>query len=768
MTQRRKLLGAVAFVALAASLQQAALAQTANAPIGARADVRVKPAEPDGDIIVTATRRANTLQQVPLSITALNEAALQARTATSFLDYAGAAPNLSFGTTGEGVSGSRTIAIRGVADAKTTGFYIDDTPLPESLDPRVVGIDRIEVLRGPQGTLYGARSMGGTVRLITTQPDPTRLSGEVHGLASGTRLGGFNYQVDGAVNLPIATDVAALRLGGFSSQDSGYFSRVFNTPGGTPGQTTEKQNIGRVRSYGAQAALQLRPASGLTITPRIIYQHTASNGFPFADVAVPAGLVSTVLQPGSLVQRRAFDIAEGGRDRWALGSVDIQYKTGIGQIISSTSFFDRKIRDQEDYSSYIPSLVGGLVPPVPGLAQLYRRTRQFTQEVRFSSDFSGPFQLIVGGYFSKARELRQIAPTYQSTLLLLGFPTDLVLDSSLRSRTREIAAFGEASYSLTSHLKATVGLRAFDTRLSADQTAVGVAVGGVASFPNTVNSEHGVTPKLNLQYSFDKNNQIYANVAKGFRPGGVNGLVPTAFGCAANLAALGLTQDSTKFYRSDSLWSYELGAKTSLFSRALTLNGAIFQIDWDNIQQRISLACGFAFRSNNGKARSRGFEAEATLRPMPGLTLTAGAGYTNAKFTESPAAAQYKAGDRVPQVPRWTATTAVDYNRDIGDRKRLFAHLDYRYVGSSVSDTNSVSDPSTGRLVPRIRPSYSLVDGRIGIGFGRYEVALFGKNLTDERASLSDSQSIAAETAGVARVVVNPPRTLGAELRARF
>ena len=250
------------------------------------------------EIVVTATRRSESLQDVPMSITALNAATLEQRAVKSFIDYASQVPSLAFGSTGDGSATARTISIRGVSGDNTTGFYIDETPVPDSIDPRVIDVERIEVLRGPQGTLYGARSMGGTVRMITTQPDLNNFSGRVSANGRKTQeASNADYGVDGAVNIPLIEGTMALRAVAFYQHDAGFFKRRFltnasdvnnlapnsnpTTLGNLPPTTID--DIGRDNSYGAAVSLGIKATGGFTITPRVMFQKSDTNGLLYAD-----------------------------------------------------------------------------------------------------------------------------------------------------------------------------------------------------------------------------------------------------------------------------------------------------------------------------------------------------------------------------------------------------------------------------------------------------------------------------------------------------
>jgi len=718
------------------------------------------------EIVVTATRRAESAQSVPMSITAVSSEALENKAATNFFDYGSSIPNLSFGNTGLGASVSRSIAIRGISDANTTGFYIDETPVTESLDPRIVDVERIEVLRGPQGTLYGARSMGGTVRLITTQPDTEEFSGRVHGALSTTeRTERPNYAVDGALNLPVVDGKVGLRVVGVYQNDAGYMTRTYGPQGGP---TTTIDNIGQQETFGVSAAMLFRVGENVEITPRILYQQTKGNGYPYADVAIPNSQDPFELVPESLDQRRTFDIAETSSDKWLLGTFDVKLDTGVGTLQSASSYFRRRTSDIEDQTEFA-QFAYGYADPLVNAPEFNYQVDSYTQEFRFTSDLDGPFNFVAGVFYSHTDTDQIFPPNIIEGLAdATGFTgTDLNFQATRSSKQDDLSAYAEGTLEITPELKAIVGGRVYKVKSSFSAVFDGFVNGGYNVVPETSISESGVQPKASLQYEFSRGNQIYATAAKGFRPGGSNGLIPTGFGCAEDLQELGLSPEDTRFYNSDSVWSYEAGAKATLLDGRVTANLAGFRIDWSNIQQLVGLQCGFSFRGNAGTARSTGVEFELNGRLTDGLTMNLGVGYTDANFTSSPAGTNVSDGDRVPQVPEFTFNVGADYEFEIGRNAMGFLHADYRYVGDSVSVLNSATDIS-GKVIPRIRPSYSLVDVRGGVEFGNHEIAIFAKNLTNELVNLGDARALAAELPGRARVQINQPRTIGVEFRSRF
>jgi iron complex outermembrane receptor protein len=717
-------------------------------------------------IVVTAQKRSESLQNVPVSITTFGSEELKDRAVESFMDYATSVPNLGFGASGDGAANSRTISIRGVSGDNTTGFYLDETPLPDSLDPRIVDIDHIEVLRGPQGTLYGARSMGGTVRLLTNQPDANNFSAGTHtGISSTQHTTAPNYVADGVVNLPLIHDTLGLRMVGFFDREAGFFKRQFPTvPGGTSLSTLN--DIGRSVVQGGSMAVKWKVNDVLTVTPRILHQETAYNGFPFADGT------ATNFKPTNFLQSRTFDVPEGGSDRWTLYSLGVHYALPFGEIVSSTSYFDRLVMEREDESEVVSLFFftpAGL-PPVASQITEIKPLHRFVQEVRFASQLQGPWQFVLGAYFSQSNG--QFTPgLYPPTIVpgltaVSGYPGNLFFYQNYPSTIREPALFGELSYQATSKLKLTAGARWYEIKSTASGTEQGAAVGAVVTDTATTLTEVGVNPKFQADYQINSDAMIYGTAAKGFRPGGIVPTVPSAatLGCPTQLATLGLTTEQTHKYQSDSLWNYELGAKTSWFDNRLTVDADVFYIDWKNIQQQILLSCGFQFRTNAGAAKSEGGELEVHARPLHGLDISSGVGYQHAVITKAGAggaASPLQAGDRVYQVPDWTANTAVTYTMPLNSRFNLVNNLTYSYVGDSKSANNDPFDPRT-------RAPYALLDARFALAFSQCEIALVGKNLTNDHANLADNRSIAVELPGRPRIVTNQPITFGIEFRTTF
>jgi iron complex outermembrane receptor protein len=791
-----------------------AIAQTVT-PAGGQID----------EIVVTATRRSESLQDVPMSITALNAATLEERSVKSFIDYAGQVPSLAFADTGDGSGTARTISIRGVSGDNTTGFYIDETPVPDSIDPRVIDIERIEVLRGPQGTLYGARSMGGTVRMITTQPDLNTFSGRVSANGGKTQeASNADYGVDGAVNIPLIQGTMALRAVAFYQHDAGFFKRRFLTnpaevnslaPDSNPTTlgnlpTTTVDDVGRDNSYGAAASLAIKASEGLVITPRVMFQKSDTNGLLYADggsYPVPAVVGPVNMHPQGFLQARFFNLPEDSKDSWVLASLGASYDASSFNFVSSTSYFDRTVDETEDETDFLwqaleapfngiplgnvnnPNTPLYHAVPIPSTIRELKQIHRFVQELRVTSRLSGPWQYVAGFFFSDTRGRVPFAGYYPPAIapgisqtggfVVQGIPglpipvnplnPDEIFAQDYQTKVSEPALYGELSYAFTEAWKATVGLRAYHVRTETGGFLEGIAFGGPRiTDPNTSTTESGVNPKVALEYKLSPDRLLYADAARGFRPGGLVPSIPgnsasDPLGCFAQLQALGYTSaEQTKSYKSDHLWNYEAGAKTAWADNRLTVDGAVFLTKWDQIQQLVALPCGFQFRANSGQAEIKGFDLEIHGRPTANFDLSAGVGFQHARITQaSPLLPALQEGARVYEVPDWTGNAAASYTIPLSSESGFIGTATYSYTGDSVSasvDTNH----------PRLRPGYSLLDARLAYRLRNYEFAFVGKNLTDTEANLGDNRSLAAETVGRPRIVVNAPRMLGVEVRAKF
>jgi outer membrane receptor protein involved in Fe transport len=705
------------------------------------------------EVVVSARKRDERLQDVPMSISAFDAAALERTSTIGFVDYAERVPNLSFAPARSGPVGSRQLAIRGVYGTGTVGFYVDDTPVPESMDHAVTGLERIEVLRGPQGTLYGARSMGGTVRLITRQPELDLSSFTGHVAASVSDPGDLNHLIEGSANLVISPERSALRIAAYQRAESGMFSRVPGRDPALPPSTpvsafARRSPVDDAVTEGIQLDGRALVGDSITVRPRIWTQRFRIDGFPLAD-----------REPGNFEHRRLFDLDEPGSDDWQLYSLNIDADLQGGTLVSSTSLFRRRLENREDASELATLLFG--IPPSRTVLHSITTARRFAHETRYVSSWSGDWQLTAGAFFSESRDLYEFPPdnVIPGINAFFGgaFGSDVIFTLRRESVTRELAAFGELSYAFTDRLSGTVGARWFDNRVDTtlDQSGIILSTESLRGRQR----ETQVNPKLSLSYTLPSGDLLYASASEGFRVGGVNTFSESL--CAGDLSGVGLDVEGARSFDSDSLRSYEVGAKTERFDRRLKLNGSAFYIRWRDVQQTVPLVnCGFAVTVNAGEARSMGAELDASMDVNDDWSVGAAVGYTDAEIRDPGGVATLERGARLAQVPEWTGSAYLEHRFNWQGRPG-FLRADYTYTGASLSPNNSPLDP-------RERPSYSIVNARAGLAFGTWEASVYATNLLDERANLSDIPSMALELPGRPRIMTNRSRTIGIDARVRF
>jgi iron complex outermembrane recepter protein len=701
------------------------------------------------EVIVTASKRDSTLQDIGMSVSVLNSEDLRMIEAIVVEDFIPTIPNVSFGYGGGGDGrNARSFAIRGISGVNTTGFYLDETPVPNFVEPRLMDMARAEVLRGPQGTLYGASNMGGTIRLIYNKPDYTKFSGLADVVLSDTKHGGFNYTFEGVLNAPIVDDRFAMRLVAFLEDDDGVFDRVYPDPN-EPSGDGSTNNVDTREAEGLTLAFGFAATDRLNILAKLSYQNLESDGASWAS------------ELGDYDQIRMFDIPEYLKDEWTNYTLTVDYTGEHGTFVSSSSYFDRNFKENEDISEIIALFFGGFEFPTE--IDQVEDYQSFTQEFRYVSALDGPFQFLLGAWYS---DIDRSSPStsnphgfedaFADYIGLPGVPvfggSDLVFGGQAELDVKEKALFGEASYAFSDQWTLTLGARWFNTDIHRYSLDEGIVADGTTTVGD--NDETGVNPKVLLDYYLSEDVHFYGSATKGYRNGGVSSFIPEF--CGEDVAAPSAPYDS------DSLWSYELGAKSTLAEGSTYLNGALFRIDWDDIQQARRYACGFSQIINAGKARSTGFELELITIPTEGLTLDFGVGYADAKIRSDNPGIIPQDGDRLLQVPEWTGSASANYDFAVSFAESAYVNVNFSYTGDSV--TKFPGDPS---YTPESaeRDSYSLWNIRLGIHQPSWEAAFFVTNLFDEVANLSEVLSLAAEAPGLERYAVNRPRTIGVQTR---
>ena len=733
------------------------------------ATAREQPAQELQEIIVTAEKRASTVQKTPISITAISGADLQAQGLSDLQSVAQQVPGVSFKTSGPGQT---EFEMRGLTstggESPTVGFYLDETALTPPamaqngkvvIDPNLFDLNRVEILRGPQGTLYGAGSMGGTIKLVTNPPDLKRFATNLEVIGSGTDGGGFNHSENAMLNLPIVADKVALRVVATDKYVQGWIDRdVLNPFPLEVNNSTQRGNVAAApvaekfsesnweKLQGGRASLLVQPTARLSMTGGVLYQRITQGGPNTIDVP-----------PANEVHYQPFDVSEPFKDTFNLYDLTVKYDFDSFQIVSATSDWDRQENQTQDISEAMQYYIGGFLgPPADfpfstaagglgaGSISEDDYTRQFSEELRAASTGNGPLQWLIGGYYSTFHATSHVYSFYDGFIPLFG--TNNLADNHRILGLDQYAAFGEVSYQLPDNLTATLGARYFTYHSNSATAVSGISANGTSAtlFGRAANS--GVTPKINLAYIPNDDTTIYATISKGFRPGGPNSPIPPP--CTP----------APQQFGPDSIWSYELGEKIKLLDSRVTINGDVYYEDWSNTQQQVAPPCGYKFTTNAGKAKVYGAELEVAVVLGQAFVLSQNVGYTHATNSSTIAAAGVVAGDRLLDVPEVTANTTLSYRQPLTVSMDLVARLNNSYV-------DSIQDITYTR---NTLPSYDLVNTRIGVENKRWSVLLFIDNLTNKKALLSDTGALSANISILNRVATNQPRTIGADVSFKY
>ena len=770
------------------------------------------------EVIVTANRAgAESLQNVAMAVSAVNVQKLDRANTINFTDLAKFTPSLSIT---EDAPGSNKIDMRGLStgayassdtsDRSLVAVYLDDTPISvqgQTPDLRVFDLERVEVLRGPQGTLYGAGSMAGTIRFITAKPSTRSFFGTAEITGSDTEHGSGNYSFRGMANIPLISDKLAVRLTAYQGEDSGFIDNI---------GLRDKKGANLDRTTQARAAVRWTPNDKLTIDASVTFEKSRAYGLNQGLSGLPAYTVST-------------NSPEGTRDDFTLYSLNGDYDVGFADLVSSTTYTWRRIgfnASPEPQIGYFFQNYGGPGPfpnayplfnqptsynqavtnSIPAEEyQITNKIHDFMQEVRLVSKNGGPFHWTVGAFYEhQRRNLYQDIPTpgfdklsyenyfygpfdtpnrlYNSKTVDGAFNADDIFSGLQDETEHQFAVFTDDTWHATSKLDLTAGVRYFNFKENYYLFEGGV-YGVVNHVPLTQNASlasNGFNPRFNISYHATDDVLIYAEAAKGFRYGGANQPVPLgttgiAGQCTTDLAAYGYKSAPLTF-GPDSLWSYSVGEKAKLAQGRLTLNTDAYWIEWSDVQTRLALNCSYFFTADKGTIRSRGVEVESVLRVTPSISLSANASYNDARAEGDIANVGAFNGDRAPYFPRWIAGVSAFYDRNLFNGS-IHAQASYSFRGDEQTTFNSQATTiANGTLVATgpnqtfaIIPANTDVDASIAYDIGNYEFGIFGKNLTDgvKITNIGLATYYQIYQAG-ARVTYARPRTVGARLRVKF
>jgi iron complex outermembrane receptor protein len=765
------------------------------------------------EIIVTAQKRATALQDVPFSVAAANEDQIRNSGSASIVDLARNFAGLTITDLGPGQS---QVAIRGISAGQvvrdqpgvkeSVGVYLDESAISVALftpDLDLFDLERFEVLRGPQGTLFGAGSSAGTIRYITRQPK----LGEFQGAAEANAYTGTDTDVGGGVkgmiNVPMGQTVA-MRLVGYYNDQAGFIDSYY------PGRNV-RDDVNSGEKSGARVAVLFQPSEHVSITPRIVYQKLETDGYPRIDVYNILGNPYTTTQPpvnpgerGQVTQFR-----EGIDDEFKLADLRMEFGLGALTLTSISSYTDRDLTVLRDATQLTGSVTLSLsalkgIPVTPAEVRLnsplYDSTqlKAFSQEVRLASDGGGAFEWLVGAFYQDIdRDYGQNLPTpgYDALLVRLGFPPSSGFNapantpyySKVPYSFNQFAIFGEGTLHFSDQWALTGGLRYYDFQEDRKLTFAGVfADVGYTNQPGSTSSD-GFSPRVILSFEPTNDVLLTAQVARGFRLGGINDPLNVTLCSAADRVIYG----GQPTFKDEKVLNYELGAKTAFAGGRVTFNASVFYSDIDNLQVIADAGSCSSRIVLNAQAQAVGTEVELFARPTENWDFGISATYVNAEITKSrldatgAPIAGIRDGNRLPTSPEFQAAVSATYTWPFSNAMDGFVNFTGQHVGSSYTQLADQEAPfgcvgcagapgffafgnptiSQFTFDPEL-PSYEIGNLRFGVKTSGWEAAAFVNNLWDERAFLS----LDRERGSRARVgyLTNMPRTYGLALRMNF
>ena len=687
------------------------------------------------EIIVTAQKRMERLSEVPVPVTAIATDALVDSNQLRFQDYYSKIPGVSFSS---GFRGESFIAIRGVTTGglthPTVGITVDDVPYGSSTllgggysapDFNPSDLARIEVLRGPQGTLYGANSMGGLIKFVTVDPSMETVNGKLQIGSTSVRNGdGLGYSVRGAVNAPLS-DTFAVRASGFTTHDAGYIDDALHGIDG----------INESDAYGGLLASMWRPSESLSLKLTALVQDIDTEGSNL--VYVQPGL-------GDLQQAFIRSAGEFNRRIQAYGAT-LRAQLGPTELTSITGYGINEFAAINDRSQSRGALANQLFGVTGAVLTDDNEARRFTQEVRLVVPLGKRVEWLIGGFYTDESTRWQ-----QDTLAAdpaTGLPVGALLLNRFPTSYEERALFTNITLHITDRFDVQLGARGIDNEQSYSAVTSGPLAGGGAITPKLTTEEDAFTYLLAPRFRITPDLMVYARLASGYRPGGVNPGAET----------FGLQREFEK----DETENYELGVKAVVLDRMLSLDASVYYIDWQDIQLSVlDPVSRLSYTTNASRARSRGVELSAEAKPLEGMTIAAWTAWNDAELTEAfpPTSLSFgRAGDRLPYTSRFSGHLSFDQAFSLSNAMTGFVGGSLSYIG----DRKSVF---TGSAVRQEFPSYTQFDVRAGLELGSWAASLFVNNVADERGMLSGGLGTAYPFA----FSYIQPRTLGLTVTRTF
>ncbi len=802
------------------ALKWAAISTSLLSIVSATAAFGAEIEAPADEIIVTADRSgARALQDVPIAVSVVDPERLGRTASFGLADLTRYTPALNIVEAGPGIN---KIEIRGlttgqlvpnstsdVQDRSLVAVYLDDAVISlqgQNPDVKVIDLERVEVLRGPQGTLYGAGSMTGTIRYITAKPDASKTFGTVEAFLSQTeKAGSPNGSIRAMVNTPLVADKLALRLTGYYGRDAGFIDNV---------GAQNKRDANSVDTVQLRAALRWQAGDDTTVDFSYTYLDLAAHGLYRGFAGLPEYTFSS-------------NGPEHNYDKFHLLNLTIAHDFGAVSLVSSTSYTRRNLDFLESLEPTVAyffqfaapgpnnpfNVNGSFAPPNPYNQALVNqlpvetysiknRIEDWQQEIRLSGDPSARLRWTGGVFFqSQSRRYVQDIPLpgfdtlsyvaqgwnadpanvgrpYNSQTTHGAFSPNNVFSGLQNIDEYQIAGFGELTFDVTPRFSITAGLRGFYWHQDFDLYFGGIygvdTIGPNANRPITVRDSRdasGVNPRFVASWKATDDLLIFAEAAKGFRYGGVNQPIPRSAICDQELASVGGTAPGT--FGPDSLWTYSVGEKARLLDRRLTINATAFLIDWSQVQNRVVLPqCSYYYIQNNGKVRSVGAELEISARVTDELTLTFAGSYTDASTRINVPGAQALAGDKVPNFPDTIVGVGALYDQPLGSGVlHLSANFQYRAPFGNLYNANGNPAASTSNAFNYRRiPSQDTLNLAVAYSFGRWEAGIFATNLTNgtKITNIVPRAAYVGNWQAGDYLTYARPRTVGVRVRAGF
>src|SRR6266403_907446 len=720
------------------------------------------------EVTVTATRREESVEKVPISILALSEKDLAASGIKDIADIAAVTPGLQFAAPYGSISTLTAISIRGLntlAGPSLVGIYLDDTPIQVRLSvisnfgspyPGLFDMNRVEVERGPQGTLFGASSEAGAVRFISKSPSLTEFSGFSHAELASTRDGGLSYEAGAAVGGPIVEDKVGFRVSVWDRHDGGYIDRIepyapFDTVG---------RNVNQDDKLAIKGALALQVNEDIRITPSVFYQsgRVHDGGYFYGNFSDPS--------TGHFVTGRL--LPDLSTDHFVLPSVKVEAHLPFAELASITSYQYRDGTASNDSSSFFGAVgqVNYGNPLGPAFAesqsdvapQLIGQTvRGFTEEIRLASTLRDAFVTWVAGIFYDHRSQVDSLAIYSAAV----DPTaPLICCGSELNTDDQIAAFAQGDFHVTDKLTATLGARV--SKVDNDQRIFATGVPPV--FYTTLKATP-FAPRVALSYQADHNNLFYIAASKGFRVGGGN--FPPPSYCNVSIP---------NTFNSDYVWSYEVGAKNKLFDGRVQIDSNVLHIAWSKVQQlELQASCGYNYIAKPGSAVSIGYDLALQGHVTARLRVNLGGGYVDAHFTSTVLNREGKPlvlkGDKIGTLPQvnqpWDVNTSATYEIALPHGEKIHLRGEYQYHSRNPGPFTTQIPTSPGYFPQLVAdPPTHLFNARVGITVKKLDVTLFVDNVFNTHPLLSMFQDALGENLIVYKTL--RPRTVGLSANLEF